>query len=928
VTTERPTGTVAFLFTDIQGSTRLVDQLGLEAWLPVLARHRAIVRAAVSAHAGAEILTEGDSFFVIFGDPANAAAAAADAQRGLAAEPWPAGAEIRVRMGIHVGTGQLDADGSYVGHDVHRAARVEAAAHGGQVLLSEAARDRLSGALPAGVTTRSLGAHRLKDLRPEQLTQLVIDGLPADFPPIRSLDARPNNLPTQLTAFVGRDRELGEVRRLLEEGRLVTLTGPGGTGKTRLALQVAAAASDAFPDGTWFVPLATLSDAALVPSVIASALGVGEHPGRQPVDALAEELEGRTVLLVVDNLEHLPRAVPVVAQLLRRLPNLRMLVTSRAPLRVAGEQEYPVTGLPSPVDVDRLSPLERERLPEAVRRRDPESIGGYEAVRLFVARARAVKPGFELTRSTAPDVAAIVGRLGGVPLAIELAAARIRFLTPRAIHERLGGRLDQPGGASPDLPERQRSLRGAIGWSYDLLEPAPARMLERLAVFTGGFDLAGAEAMTGDIGAEPLDTLSMLVDQSLLQSGEADGEPRFTFLEPIREFALERLDASGDAESVRERHARRMLDLAGSLEPELNGDRQRQALDRLELEHANLRAAIDWGADHADPEVAIGVATAIWRFWQKRGHLTEASQRMASLLAAPWFPPAPLPLRARANEVMGGIRYWHGDFIGALVPYETALAAWREAGDRAEIANALYNLSFCFAMGQLNDEAGSRRAGDLLEEALALYVELGDERGQATVIWGMGTREYFAGDNAAAAATFARGIPLAQLAGDRTLEAWTRHQLGTSTLKLGDIATARDNMREGLRLFDAAGDIAGVTLAFDDLAAVAAAEGDLPSAARLQALARRLQAASGTGLAGVVDEAFEQATRPNATNRVSPVDLARYREEAAGVTLEDGVRFALGKAAWEEIATIPSEPGAAATALMAEAAAVPQGAPS
>ncbi len=927
MTVERPTGTVAFLLTDIQGSTRLVDTLGTAAWLPVLARHRAIVRAAIAGNRGSEIGTEGDSFFIVFPDPRDAVAAAVDAQRALAAEPWPQDAAILVRMGIHVGAGQLDADGEYVGHDVHRAARVQAAAHGGQVLLSEAARDLVAAVLPTGVTTRSLGSHRLKDLRPEQLTQLVIDGLPAEFPPIRSLDARPNNLPTQLTAFVGRERELADVRRLVDEARLVTLTGPGGTGKTRLALQVAAAAADAFPDGIWFVPLATLSDASLVASAIAATIGIGEHPGRPPVDALAAELEGRAVLLVVDNLEHLPGAVPVLSELLRRLPVLRLLVTSRAPMRIAGEQEYPVSGLPVPVDVDALSPMERERLPEAARRRDPATVGEYEAVRLFVARARAVKPGFELTPTTAPDVAAIVSHLGGVPLAIELAAARIRFLTPAAIHERLEGRLDLPGGGATDLPERQRSLRGAIAWSYDLLDPPACRMLERLAVFMGGFDITGAEAVAGDVGADPLDTLAALIDHSLLQGGEADDAPRFTFLEPIREFALERLDASGDGDAARERHAREFLWVARAMEPMLTGDEQRQALDRLEREHANLRAAIAWGDAHADPEIALGIATGIWRFWQKRGHLTEAATRIAALIAAPWFADAPLALRARTHEVMGGIRYWHGDFQAAQRPYETALALWREDGDRAEIANALYNLSFCFAIGLATDPEASRQAAELLDEALELYRALDDARGQATVLWGMGTREYFMGRNEAAAATFRRALPLAQAIGDRTLEAWTRHQLGTSTLKLGEVDVARDEMRGALRLFDAAGDVAGVTLAFDDLAAVAVAEGNLPDAARLQALARRLQAASGTGIAGVVDEAFERATRPNAAGRLSPEDLARYREETTGVSLEAGVRFALGDAAWSDIAPTagdgPGAPGAPGAAGAPDAAAVP-----
>ena len=904
MTIERPTGTVTFLFTDIQGSTRLVDTLGTAAWLPVLARHRAIVRDAIAANGGAEILTEGDSFFVIFRDPRQAISAAAAAQRGLAAEPWPDGAEVRVRMGIHVGIGELDADGSYAGHDVHRAARVQSAAHGGQVLLSEAARDAVGTFLPAGISTRPLGPHRLKDLRPEQLTQLVIDGLPSDFPPIRSLDARPNNLPSQLTAFIGRERELDEVRSLLDDARLVTLTGPGGTGKSRLALQVAATASDAFPDGIWFVPLAAISDPDLVPSAVATALGLTEQPGRSSLDIGADELAGRAVLLLLDNLEHLAGAVPAIGELLRRTQRLRILATSRAPLRVAGEQEYPVPGLPAPVDIDRLSALERERLPDGVRRRDPDAIAGFEAVRLFVTRAGAVKPGFALTASNASDVAAIVDHLGGVPLAIELAAARMRFLTPGAIHERLEGRLDLPGGGSADVPERQRSLRGAIAWSYDLLDPPACRLFQRLSVFTGGFDLAAAEAI-GRADAEaddpdPIDTLAALVDQSLLQSGEAGGEPRFTYLEPIREFAEERLEASGDEDAVRERHARWFLDLARSLEPGLTGEGQREILDRLEREHANLRAAITWGDQHGDPEVALGTATAIWRLWQKRGHLAEAQVRMAALVAAPWFPSAPRRLRARAQEVMGGILYWHGDFPGSLPWYQGALEQWRAEGDDAEIANALYNLSFSYAMDLQVDEAGRRLATELLDEALARYRGLGDERGQANVLWGIGIRHYFAGENEEALAGFQAALPLARRIGDRTLEGWTLHQLGSAELKLGSLEAARDHYRAGLVLFDGAGDVAGVTLALDDLSAVAASDGDLPRAARLQGLARRIQAASGTGLAGVVDEAFERATRPNAATRLAQEDLDRFRAEGASLSLEEGVRYALGRATWEE----------------------------
>ncbi|HEY4188915.1 MAG TPA: adenylate/guanylate cyclase domain-containing protein, partial [Candidatus Limnocylindrales bacterium] len=345
--TDRPTGDVTFLFTDIEGSTRLVEALGTAAWRPLLARHREIVRAALAGHGGVENQVEGDGFFAVFADPAAAIASVVDMQRALAAEPWPDGAAIRVRMGVHSGLGELDADGAYVGHDVHRAARVAAAGHGGQVLVSEATATLVEGRLPEGVTLRPLGAHRLKDLRPERIAQLAIEGLPADFPPIRSLDARPNNLPTELTSFVGREAELEQARELLTTNRLLTLTGPGGTGKTRLALQVAAAVADGYPDGVWYVELGSVTDASLVVPAIARAMGIGDDPARSPLDVLGTELAPKHALIVLDNLEQVRGAAADIGELLRRAGKIRILATSRAPLRISGEQELPIPGLPS-----------------------------------------------------------------------------------------------------------------------------------------------------------------------------------------------------------------------------------------------------------------------------------------------------------------------------------------------------------------------------------------------------------------------------------------------------------------------------------------------------------------------------------------------------------------------------------------------------
>ncbi len=911
---DRPTGQIAFLFTDIEGSTRLVEALGTAAWGPVLARHRRIIRAALARYGGHEVGTEGDGFFAVFRDPLAAVRAAADAQRGLAGEPWPSGAAVRVRMGIHAGIGELDPDGGYVGHDVHRAARVAAAGHGGQVLLSEPATDALAGRVPDDLGIRPLGAHRLKDLQPEQIAQLVVPGLPADYPPIRSLDARPNNLPTQLTSFVGRERELAEAAALVERSRLLTLTGPGGTGKTRLSLQLAASVADGFPDGLWWVPLAAVRDPLLIVPTIIRTVGATENIDRAPIDQLADALAGRRVLIVLDNLEQLPGAAPIIANVLKALPKLHILATSRSPLRISGEQEYPLTGLPAPIAIERLGLMEREQLTASERLQDASSLGGYEAVTLFVTRGAAVRPGFELTDGNAPDVSAIVARLDGIPLAIELAAARLRHLTPAAIHDRLDRRLDLLSSGAMDVPERQRTLRGAIEWSHELLDERHRRLLERLAVFTGGFDLECAERVAGgsqDPGLDLLDGLATLADQSLVRTGDADGEPRFSLLEPIREFALECLEHSGEAERLRERHAGTFLALAARLEPLLAGDEQRRWLDKLELEHDNIRAALDWSEGAEKPEIALALAAHSWRFWQKRGHLREARRRLDRLLAQPWAA-APTPLRADALEAAGGVAYWHGDFEGARPPYEEALEIRRATGSTADVANALYNLSFCFTIGGTATAENRRHALALLAEALELYRGTGDPRGTANALWGIGIHHYFLNENAEAVEPFEEALRLYRQVGDRTQEAWAMRQLGSALFKLGDLERARRLLLDSLRLFDSAGDVAGVTMMFDRLSWVAAIDGDRVKAGRLHGLARRLQQSSGADLARFVEESFEEGSKASVREVLPPAELTRYAAQGAAMTLQEGVRYALSEGTAPAGETAPAEGSAAA----------------
>ena len=565
-----PTGALTFLFSDIEGSTRLLDSLGSAAYTGVLERQAAILRAAFARHAGREENTEGDSFFVVFDSALEAVLAAVEAQRALAAEPWPPGVEVKVRMGLHAGEASTSAAG-LVGLDINRAARIAAAAHGGQIVVSDAVRSLVTGDLGPELSLRGLGNHRLKDLRePQPLAQVVADGLRIEFPPLRSLDARPNNLPTQLTSFVGRERELAEAGALLAANRLVTLTGPGGTGKTRLSLQVAANAAEDFPDGIFFVALETVREPALVPSRLAAAIGIAEPGRRTTTEVLVEWLTGKRVLLVLDNFEQVLDAGPIVADLLRSAEGLKVLATSRAPLHVSGEQEYPVPGLPTPPDLSQLTSLELASLPAAERSVDPATLSTYEAVRLFIARAGAVKPGFEVTNENAPAVAAIVARLHGMPLAIELAAARVKLLSPDAILARLEGQLGLLAAGARDLPERQQTLRGAIAWSYDLLDEPGRLLLDRLSVFAGGIELDAAEAVCGpaaELGGDVVDGLFSLANQSLIRTIESSTETGFAMLETIREFALEKLEARGEREELERRHGAWFLDLASAARP-------------------------------------------------------------------------------------------------------------------------------------------------------------------------------------------------------------------------------------------------------------------------------------------------------------------------------------------------------------------------
>ena len=835
---------------------------------------------------------------MIFGSAAAAVAAAVDGQRALAAIAWPDGVAVRVRMGLH--TGEIESVGrDVIGLAINRTARIAAAAHGGQVLISDATRALVADALPDGVTVRDLGSFRLKDLRaPERIAQVVIDGLPADFPPLRTPDVHPNNLPTQLTSFLGREREVREAGALLERVRLLTLTGPGGTGKTRLSLQVAASMADDFPDGIWFVALEPVRDPTLVIPTILRTMGVADAGTRPPMDALADAIGDGRSLVVLDNFEQVVAAAPLVAELLRRCPHVTFLVTSRIALRVSGEQEYPVAGLPAPPDPSRLSEVERLNLPRALREFDTEALEAFEAVRLFIARASAVRPGFAVTNANAPAVAGIVARLQGMPLAIELAAARAKLLSPDQILARLDHHLALLTTGSTDLPERQRTQRGAIAWSYDLLDPGARRLLDRLSVFRGGFDLEMADVVCGpaeEIGGDVVDRLGELVDQSLVRLDEREDVSRFALLETIREYAAEMLATTGEAEAIAIRHAETMLAFVKDVAPRLSRAGQRTWLDRLEVEHDNIRAALDWATAAPAPGVAAQLAFATWRFWQQRGYLNEARGRLDAMAAQGWdLEPVD---RARFAEALGGIAYWQSDTAAARHWYGVALETWRAIGDRAEIANALYDRAYAEMIdvmaGRARPEA-VQVARPMMEEALAIYEDLGDPGGIGNLVWALGSVEYFTADAAAAEGWYRRALELHRAAGDRTMEAWSLHMLSLSMAGQQQWSEAEATARHAMQHFYEAGDVSGVTLTLDDLAIVAEGQGDHVRGGRLWGAARHLQATTGTALADYVEQTKELFGVATPRDALPPDELARYAADGAAMGLDEVVAYALG----------------------------------
>ncbi len=830
-----PTGIVTFLFTDIEGSTELVRALG-DRYPAVLARHGELLRGAIVGQGGTEFGTEGDALFAVFVSPAAAVRAAADAQRALLAEPWPDDRPVRVRIGIHTGEGHLGGS-DYVGIDVHRAARVASAGHGGQILVSDATRALVEQALPDGVRLHDLGAYRLKGLAsPERIHQVVVPGLPASFPPLHSLELRPNNLPADLTSFIGRDRQIAEISSRLAGARLLTLTGPGGTGKTRLAIRVAEELIDEYAQGAWFVPLEALRDPDLVPPAIAGALGVTLPADRPPIDALEAWLAERELLLVLDNCEQVTAAGPGIARLLAAAPGLRVLATSRIPLHVRGEQEYPVPPL---MTLPEGPDLTAERLSQ------------YEAVRLFIERAVAVKPEFQVTNANAPAVAQICARLDGLPLAIELAAARIKLLGPEQILARLEQNLSLLSSAAQDLPERQRTLRGAVAWSHELLSAPEQTLFARLSIFRGGCTLASAEAVCGGEGldADVFDGVASLVDKSLLRSEEAGGETRLAMLETIREYARERLEEAGEFAAVAFRHARLCFGWAGDAEQNLMGPQQLDWLGRLSRDHDNLRAAYDRSPQLGLLDEALAAAGSMWRFWQLRGQFAEARAIFERLLGQPGGSPA---ARAKALIGEGGIAYWQRDYVTMARDYRESRRLYESVGDEGGIADALYNECY---VALLVDE-DPQEARTLAERSLELYERSGDLLGMAWVDRFLGILHSILRDPETALRYHIRAVEANRAAGARWLLADSLMGLAWAESQAGDWGRAIGDIREALAIADELAIEVEMTMALDMVAAWAGWLGDARRSALLKGKADemtgRLGAAAPTHLLGAV----------------------------------------------------------------------------
>ena len=849
-----PTGTVTFLFTDIEGSTKLWERCP-EAMRLALARHDVLLREAIEGHSGCVFKTVGDAFCAAFPNAPDALYAALDTQLSLQAQEWGETGPLKVRMGLHTGEAE-ERDNDYFGPTLNRAARLQSIAYGGQTLVSQATYELARDRLPNDVKLQPLGLHRLKDLnRAEQVHEILHPQLPADFPPLRSLDSFPNNLPIQLTRFVGREPEMEAIRNLLTAHSLITLLGPGGTGKTRLSMQVGADMLERFPDGVWLIELAALSDPTLVAQAVASVIGAKEAAGCSLTQTLVETLKPRATLLILDNCEHLIASCARFAQtLLQSCPHLQILASSRESLNIPGENLYRVPSL---------------RLPDPKKRHTLASLSQFEAVQLFVDRAVCIQSAFAVTNQNAPALAQLCSRLDGIPLAIELAAARIRSLSVEEINAKLDNCFRLLTGGSRTALPRQQTLRALIDWSYDMLAEPEKTLLRRLSVFAGGwFREAAAFIGAGEEGEdwEVLDLLTELSDKSLVVAEQEGEHTRYRLLETIRQYARDRLTESGEAETIRRQHHAWFARVVEETSTRLAGAEQQAALDTLEKEHDNLRAALEW-AIAKDADTALPMAATMGTFWYLGGYLREGREQLERALAIrpteqtpanqveacfqigrlgveqsdfqfarPYLERCVTLARQTGNKrraasalnSLGIITLQQGEYAPARSLFEESLLLHRSLGNMTGIASALSNLGYL-----VQDQGDYAAAIALEEESRAISEKLGDKRGVANALINLGSTLYFSGEIDKARVLTEQSLAIGQELNDEWYCAYSLYNMAMILKHQGDYARARQLAEESLAILRSIGDIGETALALALLGEISCVERDTISARSL-----------------------------------------------------------------------------------------------
>ncbi|WP_309719621.1 tetratricopeptide repeat protein [Armatimonas sp.] len=868
-------GTITFLFTDIEGSTRLWEEHST-AMRQALARHDALLREVITRHQGHVFKTIGDAFCAAFDNPAAALDAALEAQCMLIHEAWPAETPLKVRMALHTGTAE-SRDGDYFGQPLNRITRLLMASHGGQVLITQATYDLIGDSLPNAAALRDLGQHQFKDLaHPEQVYQLQHPELPDSFPPIKSLSTHSNNLPQQLTSFIGREKELAEIKSLLRCTRVLSLTGSGGSGKTRLSLQVAADSLEFYPDGVWLIELAPLSDPAFIPRTLAEVLGVREAVGEMTTQALTRTLREKRLLLVLDNCEHVLDAIAALVTALTRVcPHLTVLASSREALGISGESVYRVPSL---------------SLPLPTTAHTAESLSHFEAVRLFIDRAVAAKEDFSVTNESAPALASICFRLDGIPLAIELAAARVRALPLEQLEQRLSNCFRVLTGGSRTALPRQQTLRALIDWSYDLLNAQERALLCRLAVFSGGWKLESSEAICvgGEVeDGEVLDLLTSLLDKSLVVYEERQGTARYRLLETVRQYARERLLDSGAGEATRARHRDYFLAFAQEAGTKLVGPTQTHWMQQLEREHDNLRTALEFClSEPASVPLGQTLAGALWKFWWNRGHLTEGREWYERTLAQEGGE-APTQARAAALHGASVLAGAQTDYAAAERYGQQSLDLRRALDDKRGMSaslNSLGNSAFFQA-----DYATAQRYH---EASLTLKRELGDKSGISISLNNLGNIAHQRGDLATALRYHEESLALKQELGDKNGVASSLLNLGNIAQRQSNNEAARAYFQQSLRTRQELEDRFNVIICLESLANLALDEKNFSHAALLWGAATRLKEEIGTATPHSIQESHLyhlKSTRAGLGDDAFEAVFARGH----GLTLEEAIARAL-----------------------------------